>query len=126
MDNYATLLVRFNQIQIQRKINVLSCGVLVLNVSFTLPADGLQFGHDLRPDAHLFSKVSGKRVLVLLLVGEVARLQSAQPLVSERADMKRFGVNIGVFIIWDVWVGSRRELGRRHVFLPTQCAEHHG
>lgn len=86
---------------------------------FLLPADGLELRHDLRTEPHLFSKVSVKRVLVFLLVGNVARLQSAQPLVSERRDVKRLGVNVDVFIIWDVCVGICRLSGRRHVFLKA-------
>lgn len=82
----------------------ISFRLFVLNVSFSLPAQSFQLRHDICTDAHLFRKPSIKRILVFLLVGVVARLQSAQPLVPERADMKRFAVNIGIFIVWDVCV----------------------
>lgn len=55
-------------------------------------------------------------------VGAVSRLQSAQPLFSERADVKRFGVHVEVFIIWDVCSAVCGEAVRRHDVLDGRCS----
>lgn len=70
-----------------------------------LLADGFQLHHGLGIDSQLLSKLGIERVFVLHLEGVVAWFQSIQPFCSKRADMKWFGVNILVLIIWNVCAG---------------------
>lgn len=81
-----------------------------------LLADGFQLRHGLRIDSQLLSKLGVKSIFVLHLVGVIVWFQSIQPLRSKGVDMKWFGVNILVLIIWDVCAGICQMPGCRHFF----------